>query len=255
MLMLEPLSAMRPWSSFAPELTETPAEPSRVVTEAAPVLSGTRRIDMAGFNPAMHQLAESPDPAVVFTHLADLLVRFGCDDAVAAVLVDEQLARWQQHPPTVTGDVPTPRIDHRGPGWSLTVHILGNPAGADRAPIEPDYVAALTCGGSGAALTATDVSLIKQAGRYAAGAVQHARQAALLDIRECQMAHSRIASGVNGEIGTAVGVLMARHQLPYPQAFDLLLRASQNTNRKLAIVAGRVLHMGNLPPAAVPDES
>ncbi len=50
----------------------------------------------------------------------------------------------------------------------------------------------------------------------------------------------------NREIGIAMGVLMARHQVTREQAFDLLRIASQNSNRKLADIATEVADTGAL---------
>ena len=48
----------------------------------------------------------------------------------------------------------------------------------------------------------------------------------------------------NREIGVAVGILMANHKLTDEQAFDLLSRVSQHTNRKLRMVALEVARVG-----------
>jgi hypothetical protein len=50
----------------------------------------------------------------------------------------------------------------------------------------------------------------------------------------------------NREIGTAMGVLMSRHNVTREQAFDLLRIASQNSNRKLRDVAVEVAETGEL---------
>jgi hypothetical protein len=50
----------------------------------------------------------------------------------------------------------------------------------------------------------------------------------------------------NREIGVAMGILMQRHQLSRNQAFDLLRRASQDSNRKLSAVASEVADTGIL---------
>jgi hypothetical protein len=52
------------------------------------------------------------------------------------------------------------------------------------------------------------------------------------------------------EIGVAMGVLMARHQITREEAFNLLRIASQRMHRKLADVAGEVADTGTLPAAA-----
>lgn len=50
-------------------------------------------------------------------------------------------------------------------------------------------------------------------------------------------------------IGQAKGVLMERHELTAGQAFQLLVRASQNTNVKLRDVCQRLTTTGRLPTA------
>jgi AmiR/NasT family two-component response regulator len=52
----------------------------------------------------------------------------------------------------------------------------------------------------------------------------------------------------NREIGVAIGVLMARHQLTRDQAFDVLRVASQRNNRKLIDIAVEVADTGLAPP-------
>lgn len=49
------------------------------------------------------------------------------------------------------------------------------------------------------------------------------------------------------EIGVAMGILMERHQLPATEAFNVLSRASQETNVKLREVARQVAETGQDP--------
>ena len=62
--------------------------------------------------------------------------------------------------------------------------------------------------------------------------------------------HLERALASNREIGVAVGILMVTHQLTDEQAFDLLSRVSQRTNRKLRLIAVEVARTGaiELPP-------
>lgn len=48
-------------------------------------------------------------------------------------------------------------------------------------------------------------------------------------------------------IGQAKGILMERHKLTADQAFRLLTRASQTTNRKLRDIAEELTQTGTLP--------
>jgi uncharacterized coiled-coil protein SlyX len=52
------------------------------------------------------------------------------------------------------------------------------------------------------------------------------------------------------QIGAAMGILMASHQLTVEQAFDQLRLASQRSHRKLREVADEVLLTGALPEGA-----
>lgn len=48
----------------------------------------------------------------------------------------------------------------------------------------------------------------------------------------------------NREIGAAVGILMATHQVSSSEAFDMLSKASQRLNRKLRDIATGIVHGG-----------
>ena len=50
----------------------------------------------------------------------------------------------------------------------------------------------------------------------------------------------------NRDIGVAIGILMQRHHFTRDEAFDVLRVASQNSNRKLADVAGDIVETGML---------
>jgi GAF domain-containing protein len=51
----------------------------------------------------------------------------------------------------------------------------------------------------------------------------------------------------NRAIGMAIGILMAIRRIGQDEAFDLLRRVSQRTNRKLREIADEVVHTGQLP--------
>jgi GAF domain-containing protein len=54
------------------------------------------------------------------------------------------------------------------------------------------------------------------------------------------------AQETRGVIDQAEGILMQRHELTADQAFQLLVRASMKTNRKLRAVADDLVHTGEL---------
>jgi GAF domain-containing protein len=65
--------------------------------------------------------------------------------------------------------------------------------------------------------------------------------------RKLQGAHLEAALASSRQIGTALGILMARHLLTREEAFDQLRVASQTLNRKLRDIAVEVELTGALP--------
>lgn len=51
-------------------------------------------------------------------------------------------------------------------------------------------------------------------------------------------------------IGEAVGIVMERHKVTSQVAFELLTRASQNTNTKMRDLADQIAHTGHVPEVA-----
>jgi DNA-binding response OmpR family regulator len=69
---------------------------------------------------------------------------------------------------------------------------------------------------------------------------------------QTRVAQLRAALDSNRAIGTAVGMLISTLNLSAAEAFQVLVRASQNTNRKLRDLAGDVISAKSLPfPAEV----
>lgn len=59
--------------------------------------------------------------------------------------------------------------------------------------------------------------------------------------------HLAVAVQSNRRIGVAIGILMTQHLVDEEEAFALLRRVSQASNRKLRDVAEQVIHTGELP--------
>ena len=68
-----------------------------------------------------------------------------------------------------------------------------------------------------------------------------------VDNAEARARQVRDALESNRTIGTAVGVLMTTYRLSAQQGFQLLVKASQDHNRKLRDLAGQVVSAGKLP--------
>lgn len=69
-------------------------------------------------------------------------------------------------------------------------------------------------------------------------------------VREREVNNLGAALGNSRQIGTAIGVLMARYRVTSERAFELLSEASQHLNRKLRDVAADVELTGELPAVA-----
>jgi hypothetical protein len=75
---------------------------------------------------------------------------------------------------------------------------------------------------------------------YTAIAVEGALVEERADNLEAALSNSRV-------IGTAIGVLVERHRITPAEAFERLRAASQNANRKLAVVAEELVRTGAMP--------
>lgn len=220
-----------------------------------------QRSDVVAVNTAMHHLATSPDPEIVFSHLAELMVPALCD-AAAVRLVPDNPQRSDGEPagqsaaggatrPTVTRGRLT-QSSTEPAHFSVVVHVdLGT---------DPTYQywgsGSGSGSGSGVELVLSwwvqpprdsDLALLDLVVRCAAGAVASDRHAADVEYHRHRVANLTRALESNRTIGAAIGVLMVTRQLTYQQGFDLLSATSQRRNRKIADLAAAVLYEGDLP--------
>jgi hypothetical protein len=81
-------------------------------------------------------------------------------------------------------------------------------------------------------------------GRFASAVADLAQQ-----LRTARAANGNLTRALasNRQIGVAVGILATRNGLPAERAFEMLSRASQNTNRKVIDLADEVVLTGCLP--------
>jgi DNA-binding response OmpR family regulator len=67
---------------------------------------------------------------------------------------------------------------------------------------------------------------------------------------ETTVGQLRKALQTNRTIGTAVGIVMTRYELDLERGFQVLVRTSQQSNRKLHDIATEVVRTGSLPGAS-----
>jgi GAF domain-containing protein len=129
--------------------------------------------------------------------------------------------------------------DARWPRWCPKVAALGfRSVSCVRLATETNVLGALNLYAlEPAAFTADDLDVAKIFADHAAGALQSAQVVTGL----------RTAMDSRQLIGVAQGMLMQRYGLDLEQAFQVLLRYSQDTNIKLRDVAERMVETGALP--------
>ena len=71
-----------------------------------------------------------------------------------------------------------------------------------------------------------------------------------VDAAQTTVGQLRQALQTNRTTGTAVGIVMARYELDSERAFKVLVRTSQQSNRKLHDIAAEVVRTGTLPEAS-----
>ena len=71
-----------------------------------------------------------------------------------------------------------------------------------------------------------------------------------VDAAETTVGQLRQALQTNRTTGTAVGIVMTRYELDSERAFKVLVRTSQQSNRKLNDIAAEVVRTGTLPEAS-----
>lgn len=196
----------------------------------------------------MGKLDAAPDPAVVFKSLTRAVVPVVCD--VCTVLVTsegQEPSRFSCHVADSAGvaevsgiSTDKTRADLDGIVSDLvtedTIVIPINPTVAEG---QIPYRGLLTMKFYGFRPTLAHLLIGQLLVERATALVQRERL-----VRKTENLHRALNS--NREIGAAMGILMARHQLTSDQAFDLLRRASQSAHRKVVAIAAEVIETGAL---------
>lgn len=219
-------------------------------TPLTELLSATARSPMtsapADLSALLRRLDPTPEPSVVFKSLTRVAVPLLCDASSVWISIAGQ-------PPSHTSFRVT---DSDGCEQCADPEGLGSGSrnagdavvGEDTVtiPIDPPvvegqlaYRGALTMSFHGSRPTLTHLLVGHLLVERAIALVQREQLVSKVD-------NLNRALRSNREIGSAMGILMARHQLTSNQAFDLLRRISQRTHRKLIAIAAEVVETGAL---------
>jgi len=222
-------------------------------TPLTELLSATARpavtTSSAELSKLMRRLAPSPEPIEVFRSLTRVVVPRLCDASTVWLSITGQEPsqisfrvadsngheRWtgRDEPGSIRPNVADPGAT-TADGDTVTVPI--NPVIVDG---QLPYRGALTMAFHGVRPSLAHVLIGHLLVERAIALVQREHLVAKTD-------NLRRALDSNREIGAAMGILMARHQLTSDQAFDLLRRTSQRAHRKIVSIAADVIETGEL---------
>jgi hypothetical protein len=191
----------------------------------------------------------SPEPAEVFTSLAEAIVAAGVarvtvelvDSArlVRIVRPDDHLPKCDQQPlartqelfvgdgaPIVTADC-------------VAVAIQSDQVPADVSPGPgPAFLGAMICEYRDSEPTDVDRLLVSRLTTHAVGLIHRMRTSAAL---RTKVANLEIALTSNREIGISIGIVAATREITPEQAFEFLRDTSQHANRKLRDIAAEII--------------
>jgi hypothetical protein len=227
-----------------------------------PTLSLPGRIDVPAAVAGLRHLDASPEPALVFSHLAAVCVPAVCDDIVIDLIENDHGYRIRQPA--------APEAASRHPK-ALSATMCGS---ADGGPVLGPHtvVVAIDCpeaNGAGTGFTGTlvcswrdgyqpvpaDASLIGLMVDHAIALIHRERLTGRVTELQGQAQNMSSTLNRNRRIASAVGVVMALHHVDQVQALDLLVRISDRTSRDLQDVADSVVHTRTLPQDPPPDHS
>ena len=209
------------------------------------------RIDVPAAVGGLRHLEASPEPALVFSHLAAVCVPAVCDDIIIDLVENGHGYRIRQ--PAVAA----PR-QQLGPEFLLPPSAAGPVLGLHTVSVsidapEPDqagpgFTGTLICTWrDGYEPAPADASLIGLMVDHAVALIHRER----LTGRVTELAgraHTLSSTLTrNQRIASAVGVVMALHPVDQAQAIDLLVRISDRTHRDLQDIADNVVHTRTLP--------
>jgi len=235
--LLDLAQAMRSLADRATEADGRPAlqELVRICIERVP---GARWASLTVRRSAHFSSEASSDE--VATRADALQYELGSGPCVDAVL---------EEPVYVTGDV---SVDLRWPEWGRRVH-----AELGVASVLSQRLTLLDDSGAIAALNIySDLFDAFDQQAVSTGLVLSTHGSLLVTALLARGRATNLVRALetNREIGVAMGILMQRHDLSREQAFDVLRVASQDSNRKLAVVASEVADTGVLDIRRWPPE-
>ena len=202
------------------------------------------RVDVNAAVTGLRHLEASPEPALVFSHLAAIGVPAVCDDIVIDLVENGHGYRIRQPaaaPSTVPETVqPIPPSRPTGPvrGPHTVTVTVDSP---ERTAAGSGFSGMLTCSWrDGYEPTPADASLIGLMVDHTVALIHRERLTGT--VVELQGRAQQLSGTLarSRRVASAIGVVMALHHVDQAQAMDLLVRISDRTQRDLQDVADTV---------------
>jgi hypothetical protein len=191
----------------------------------------------------LHQLRPASDPLPVFRSLTRVVVPRLCDSSTVRLCIGGQSSQLGYRVTSSTGyeqDGSDTGAEYAEPGADALRHDLVTvPIEPSAVEGQPSYRGVLTMRFYGLRPTLAHLLFGQLLVEHAIALVQREQQTAKIANLQCALSSNR-------EIGAAMGILMARHQLTATQAFDLLRRTSQHCHRRIVAIAAEVIETGAL---------
>jgi hypothetical protein len=202
----------------------------------------------SGLLSAMPGLVPAAEPAIVLASLATVCVPAVADQCVITVI--DGPTRYEIRQPARAGEPDRPQTSRARHAGELSLPFQQEACGT-----HPAFTGHVSLRWTDHRPGPADAIIAKLLVDRATDAIHRERLKAALATETARADNLEIALASNREIGQALGILTATRKITDDQAFDLLRRISQHTNRKLRDIAADVCLAGRLdiPPNPATD--
>jgi ANTAR domain len=203
-------------------------------------MSGDVSVQIAAVLHTMDELLCSGDLTVVFSSVVRICVPVLCDVAIATISVDGRRPYTIRWPAAAIADRATsPYSDGDEPGYRVLVPVRSRSLEpADR------FTGTLELQCDDYRPSPSHELLAHLVAERATAVVDQERLAERARMQQARGDNLELGMSSNREIGIAMGIVMSGHKLTSTQAFDLLRRISQRTQRKVRDIALDVIESG-----------
>ena len=205
--------------------------------------SATATLGRSAIAAGLVHLVASPEPAVVFTSLAEQCVP-AFSDACTIEITETGRDDYRLHYPN-TDPAPETRIGDRA---AAVAHSVRTPVHSANDHVPGGFTGEVIHTWDHHRPTDADATIARLVVDLAVAAIARERLAARADRALTTADNLRTALKTSRHIGTALGILMATYKITDTAAFDLLRTVSQRKNRKLRDLADDVVRTGWLDP-------